>query len=106
VERGLARLPKSAASNPTTRQDMDFRTFSFYAIAFLKSSDPERAAQFDTLRGGDDLLASGLVDSHVFINLCLALEEKTGVIIDLGELDPEQFSSLNGLYAVVTAKAA
>ncbi len=85
---------------------MDFRSFCSCAIDFLKSNDPARAAQFDALRGEDDLLASGLVDSHVFINLCLALEERTGVMIDLGELDPEQFSSLSGLYSVVTAKAA
>lgn len=85
---------------------MDFHSFRSHAIDFLKSNDPARSAQFDALRGEDDLLASGLVDSHAFINLCLALEEKTGVVIDLGELDPEQFSSLSGLYAVVTAKAA
>jgi acyl carrier protein len=85
---------------------MDFHSFRAQAIAFLQANDPARRDQFDTLRGEDDLFASGLVDSHAFINLCLALEEKTGAIIDLGELDPDQFSTLNGLYAVVSAVAA
>lgn len=77
-----------------------------FIIEFLTESDPARASDYRTIGNYDDLLGSGLVDSHRFIELCLALEEKTGVIIDIAELDPEQFNSIAGLSSVITRQAA
>jgi acyl carrier protein len=84
---------------------MDFASFRTIAIDFLRAGDATKARAFAAISGDEDLLACGLVDSHRFIELCLALEERTGQVIDLAELEPEQFSSLSGLYAVVSAQA-
>lgn len=72
-------------------------------INYLLQAVPTKAPQIASLRSEDDLIGSGLVDSHIFVEMCLAIEEKTGVIIDLGELEPEQFSSIGGLFSIVRA---
>ena len=84
---------------------MDIEAFHSLVIGYLSEADPAKAKSIATIDVADDLLASGFVDSHKFIDLCLAIEEKTGAVIDLGELDPEQFSTIVGLYAIVTQSA-
>lgn len=77
-----------------------------FVIEFLTDSDPSRAKDYQAIANDADLLGSGLVDSHRFIELCLALEDKTGVVIDIAELDPEQFNSISGLCSVILKQAA
>ena len=44
-----------------------------------------------------DLLASGLLDSLGIVDLLLFLEQRHGCKVDLIEVDPNEFSVVNGL---------
>ena len=44
-----------------------------------------------------DLIASGALDSMAFIELLVHIESITGEKIDLGELDPSEFTTIDGL---------
>lgn len=44
-----------------------------------------------------DLIASGILDSMGFIELLLFVESIIGRKIDLGELDPTEFTTIRGL---------
>ncbi|MDD9899583.1 MAG: acyl carrier protein [Alphaproteobacteria bacterium] len=48
-----------------------------------------------------DLIATGAADSFAFIDLCLAIEQKTGVVIDFAELPIEQYTTVRALYSLV-----
>jgi acyl carrier protein len=75
----------------------DFRTF---VLNFLSSARPDLASRVMAIPDDMDLFEAGAVDSHTFIGLCLAIEERTGHPIDIAELDPEEFSSIDGLRRV------
>jgi hypothetical protein len=79
----------------------------FYALvlAELTKQAPDQAAAIQALKADDDLLGSGLVDSYGLINLCLALEARTGAPIDIAVLEPEQFGSMAALFQVVTTSS-
>lgn len=85
---------------------MTLEDFRILVIEFLSKADPTRVTAFSDLGTDVDLLGSAGIDSHDFIELCLAIEEKTGVVIDLGELEPEQFGTIAGLHTVVSASVA
>lgn len=85
---------------------MNFESFQAFVVGFLAESDPSRAGAIDKIGPDEDLLGSGLVDSQRFIELCLAVEDKFGTAIDIAELDPDQFSTISGLYEVVARTAA
>ena len=76
----------------------------FYALvlAELTEQAPDQAAAIQALKPDDDLLGSGLVDSYGLIDLCLALEARTGAVFDIAVLEPEQFGSMAALFQVVT----
>jgi len=78
--------------------------FRAFVLAHLASQAPEKAEAIEALKSNDDLLESGLVDSFALIDLCLAVEAWTGATIDIGMLEPEQFSSIEALLEVVNAK--
>lgn len=82
---------------------MDIDEFRAFAIAELSRLKPDTAHALAGLDLETDLITSGIVDSFAFLELCLAIERKTGAIVDLGELEPEQFSTLRGLYGIVGA---
>jgi acyl carrier protein len=44
-----------------------------------------------------DLMASGLLDSIGFVELIVFIETQIGRDIDLTDVDPEEFSTVNGL---------
>ena len=44
-----------------------------------------------------DLMATGVLDSMGFIELLAYVESITGVRIDFSDLDPEEFTSIEGL---------
>lgn len=81
---------------------MNIETFRGFVVELLSAAAPAKTGEFEAIGVTDDLVGSGLVDSHQFVDLCLAIEEKTGVIIDLGELDPEQFSTIQALHQIVS----
>lgn len=52
------------------------------------------------LSPGQNLIGSGLIDSFIFIDLCLAIEEKAAVPIDVAEIDADEFS-ITGLWGYI-----
>lgn len=82
---------------------MTFDDFRAIVLDSFRSTSERNAADFETIGRTDDLFGSGMVDSHMFIELCLHIEAKTGKAIDIAELDPEQFSTMDGLYGLVAA---
>ena len=44
-----------------------------------------------------NLLEEGILDSLAFIDLLAFLEQQTGQSVDLSELEPEEFSTVQGL---------
>ena len=92
---GAAEIPR--------RELMDFETFRHAVIDFLSAARPDLAARIAPLGADDDMFEAGVVDSATFLDLCLALEEKTGGMIDITELEPEQFSTIRGLFDVALA---
>lgn len=83
------------------------RPGDFYelVLAELRAQVPDKAADIEALRPDDDLLGSGLVDSYGLIDLCLALESRTGAAIDIAVLEPEQFGSIAALFRAVKASS-
>jgi acyl carrier protein len=47
-----------------------------------------------------DLMASGLLDSIAFVELIVFIETQIGRNIDLTDVDPEEFSTVNGLSSI------
>jgi acyl carrier protein len=80
--------------------------FHDLVVTQLLSQLPEKAVAIRALRSDDDLLNSGLIDSYAFVDLCLAVEAKTGAIIDIGLLEPEQIGSIAALYDVAISRGA
>lgn len=48
-----------------------------------------------------DLFAEGLLDSLVFVDLVMLLEEQFGLQVDLAEVDFEQFRTLSRIAALL-----
>jgi acyl carrier protein len=82
---------------------MDLDTFSRTVVNFLIEARPDLAARIAPLGVDDDMFEAGVVDSGTFLDLCLALEEQTGDIIDITESEPEQFSTIRGLFDLALA---
>lgn len=80
---------------------IDPSEFRQFVLSLLAEDRPDREA--DIMRIGDDqdMFETGVLDSHTFIKLCLAIEERTGIEIDIAQLDPENLSSIHGLHKVV-----
>ena len=57
--------------------------------------NPEEAS--GGVEGSTDLLATGVLDSIGFIELLTFLENEASCTIDLAELDPEDFVTVEGL---------
>ncbi|MEL7282616.1 MAG: phosphopantetheine-binding protein [Pseudomonadota bacterium] len=78
-------------------QQSEFRSF---VLTFLCEARPDLSAQINSLQDDEDMFEAGVVDSHAFIGLCLAIEDQTGTPIEIAELDPDEFSSIQGLMLV------
>jgi acyl carrier protein len=79
---------------------MDAPDFRTYVLNFLSAARPDLDSRIQALPDQADLFEAGVVDSHTFIELCLGIEEQTGHPIDIAELDPEEFSTIEGLRRV------
>lgn len=81
---------------------MDLELFRRTVVDFLAAAKPELEAEIERLGADDDMFDAGVVDSAAFLELCLALEQFTGSIIDITELEPEEFSTISGLFGVAS----
>lgn len=79
---------------------MQFPGFRDFVLNFLTKARPDLADRIADLDENADLFEAGVVDSHGFIGLCLAIEEITGRPVDIAEVDPEDFSTIAGLKTV------
>lgn len=78
------------------------------------ASDLERFILDEIVQGTDvesvdpreDLLASGVIDSHGLMEVVAFLESRYGVAVSDDDLLPENFESLESIEAFVTRKAA
>jgi acyl carrier protein len=56
--------------------------------------------------GGDvHLMDAGVIDSVGFVNLIAAIENRFAIEIDLGDADPEQFLTIDGLARCAVSSA-
>jgi acyl carrier protein len=76
---------------------MDLTSFHEIVCSFLHSSS---LLPVGALSPGpdDDLFETGLLDSQVFLQLVLHLEARTGAQIDITMAEPEDFSTIRGLF--------
>lgn len=58
----------------------------------------------DSVAADEDLLASGVVDSHGVMELVGFIESRYGVIVEDDDLTPENFQSLQSIGAYVDGK--
>jgi acyl carrier protein len=56
----------------------------------------------DDIKPDTDLLARGILDSQGFIDLLMFIESTYGCNIELLDVDPAQFSTINGLCELAT----
>lgn len=56
-----------------------------------------RVERLDDLDDDTSLVDAGVLDSVAFLELVIALEERTGRTIDFAEMDPEEFTCIRGL---------
>jgi acyl carrier protein len=57
------------------------------------------------ITGDTDLMATGLLDSFGFIDLLLYVEGQTGIKVDLTDVDPSEFTVVNGLCDIALGAA-
>ncbi len=71
---------------------------SILSDAWLAAGSPTAMPEFE-----DDanLFESGAVDSFLIIELVYGLGKAYGLAIELSDLDPEQLSSIRGLYTAL-----
>jgi acyl carrier protein len=76
---------------------MDLNVFEDLVREFLRSVFP--VANHAALPGpDDDLFETGLLDSQGFLQLVLHLEDRTGLQINITLAEPEDFSTIRGLF--------
>ena len=63
----------------------------------LKEILNEHFSELDLER--KDLISGGYIDSLTFVNLVTVLEEELGIQIDIMEVEPEDFESLESIHA-------
>ena len=68
-------------------------------------SEFERAGiTTDDVNDDLDLLDSGIVDSFGFINLCMQMEEKFSISVDMSEFDDDGIAVISNLVDMVVQK--
>lgn len=58
----------------------------------------------DSVAPDEDLLASGIVDSHGVMEMVAFLEDRYGIAVSDDDLTPENFQSLSSVEAFVARK--
>lgn len=82
--------------------DEEFREL---ILNFLIERRPDQAAEVRAIADDVDLIEAGLLDSLAFLDMCMLIEEKTGKMVDIVELEPDEFSSIRALRAIISAPA-
>ena len=72
------------------------------AVSWVREKSPVAEAADAPIDGAMDLFAAGLLDSVGFVELVAFIEEQAGGQIDLAEVDPEEFMTIQGLCRHVT----
>lgn len=57
--------------------------------------------ELDAVPPDEDLLASGIIDSHGLAQLIAFLRERYAIVVADGDLKPENFQTLNSIEAFV-----
>ena len=60
----------------------------------------------ETIDQGEDLLASGIIDSHGLMEVVGFIESRYGIVVADEDLLPENFESLTSIEGFVTRKRA
>lgn len=84
---------------------MDLATFHKLVWDFLHSNFP-LADEAAIPAPDDDLFETGLLDSQGFLQLVLHLEDRTGRQIDIAMAEPEEFSTIHGLFHLAQPSGA
>ena len=74
-------------------------------LRFLREQFHITQEQLQGLDFKVNLIQLGFVDSQGFVELVVFLEEETGVAIDFDDVDPEEFTTLDGLLRHVLKSA-
>jgi acyl carrier protein len=74
-------------------EESDLRRVVLNIIASIGA----RVDRFGNLDDDTSLVEAGVLDSMAFLDLVTTLEERTGCILDLAEMNPEEFTSIRGL---------
>ena len=67
------------------------------AVRWVKQNVQANGNRHVELTGDTDLMESGLLDSVGFVELIVFIESQTGCNIDLIDVDPSEFTTVNGL---------
>ncbi len=74
-----------------------FKELREMVIEIIGSKIGRAGLDKETLDDDIDLLQSGLIDSFEFLDLISAIEEQSGITIDLGAMEESDFTTLRGL---------
>ncbi|MBV8900552.1 MAG: acyl carrier protein [Verrucomicrobia bacterium] len=67
------------------------------AVRWVKQNMQTSGNRHVELTGDTDLMESGLLDSVGFVELIVFIESQTGCNIDLTDVDPSEFTTMDGL---------
>jgi acyl carrier protein len=67
------------------------------ALDFIQTDLERNGLKAEILDDETDLLATGIIDSFGFLDLISEIEDRTGLSLDFGGLDPDSLLSLRGL---------
>ena len=66
-------------------------------LGWIAEKSQNTVASSNGIGKDTDLLSSGILDSLDFVNLLVFIEEEAGCKIDLADIEPEDFSTVQGL---------
>lgn len=75
-----------------------------FCLNYLEEENDGENKSAHNIENDQDLIETGIVDSHTFIDLCLAIESEYGCSIDLAMIDASTISSIDGLHRFVVEK--
>lgn len=101
TDASLRHSPNQQARGPSSASDPEvFRTVILELVTRL--SDVPDEVDLDSLKSDDNLFELGILDSLALVDLITFMEEEFGRVVDLPNLNPISFFTLEGLYAFAT----
>jgi acyl carrier protein len=80
-----------------TKTRKTYKDLRVIAVNFIRPDLERHGMDAENLDDETDLLATGIIDSFGFLDLMSEIEEKSGLSIELEEIDPALMSKLSGL---------